>query len=315
MSLLRQIQDACINPQTDLTTLLRMMRVLAARLQSEDLVRWVSSELGGWASLDSVPEYRKFEAHNLGNFTNGYYHHQSRELPYLPDPEGHFSALEEVIVTQGVAEVQALLNMALSNDTRSVQRPWPAAAVLLWNVTASKKRVLSATYQMSSAWSVITAARLNQILDSIRNRALEFVLEIEALNPDAGEALPGETRIEKEKVSQIFNFTINGGNNNLAAGSTDVTQSLSVQVQSISKGDPESLRHFLLERGVPEEDAAEVTEIVKSEPATPTGLGPRAKAWLATVPGKLASSSWEMTKAVTVELLTAAIKKANGMEG
>ena len=200
--------------------------------------------------------------------------------------------------------------MALASKTRALQSPWPSWAITNWNLDAR----LDGDYSLESAWRVITAAQLRQVLDTIRNRALEFALAIEALNPSAGEALPGVTPIEREKVSQIFNITINGGNNNLAAGSSEVSQSLTVQLASIASGDPNSLRRFLLDQGLPETAAAEAAEIVKTEAPTPTGLGPRARAWLTQVPGRLGSASWEMAKNVTVELLAAALKKAYGLE-
>lgn len=49
------------------------------------------------------------------------------------------------------------------------------------------------------------------IIETVRNKLLEFVLQIEAENPNAGEASPGEVPVQKERVTQIFHTYISGG--------------------------------------------------------------------------------------------------------
>jgi hypothetical protein len=69
MSLLREIQDAAIDGSTDLETLLRKCRVLAARLKNEQFKQWVQSELDGYSSTADVPDYRKFHCQCFGHFS------------------------------------------------------------------------------------------------------------------------------------------------------------------------------------------------------------------------------------------------------
>jgi hypothetical protein len=52
MSLLRDIQNAAITTNTEISVLLRMCRVLAARLGNEQFKCWVESELEGYKSND-----------------------------------------------------------------------------------------------------------------------------------------------------------------------------------------------------------------------------------------------------------------------
>ncbi|MEG0179830.1 MAG: hypothetical protein RR654_09790, partial [Oscillospiraceae bacterium] len=46
------------------------------------------------------------------------------------------------------------------------------------------------------------------IVDIVKTKILNFVLEIEVINPEAGEAKLNSNPIPQEKVSQIFNINI-----------------------------------------------------------------------------------------------------------
>ncbi len=72
MSLLRDIQKAAIEPSTDLPTLLRMCKLLAARLGNEEFGLWVDCELNGYPNIESMPAYRILEVQSFGNFLGGF---------------------------------------------------------------------------------------------------------------------------------------------------------------------------------------------------------------------------------------------------
>jgi AbiTii len=60
-------------PQTS-KTLLRKCRVLASRLQNDELKQWVQSELDGYRDEMEVPEYRHIHCHAYGHFFGPYGH-------------------------------------------------------------------------------------------------------------------------------------------------------------------------------------------------------------------------------------------------
>ena len=74
------------------------------------------------------------------------------------------------------------------------------------------------------AWKVIPITALIAALDEIRNRILNFVIEIETENPDAGEAAINSSLVAPEKVHQIFNTYISGNVHNVATGSHSFEQ-------------------------------------------------------------------------------------------
>ena len=72
MSLLRKIQSAAIESNTDLATLLRKCKVLAARLGSQEFEMWVDNELSSYKSVKELPDYRVFYVNSKGHFSGNY---------------------------------------------------------------------------------------------------------------------------------------------------------------------------------------------------------------------------------------------------
>ena len=99
--------------------------------------------------------------------------------------------------------------------------------------------------QTSCLWKSgsISENQLAGILSTIRNRVLNFVLELMEENPAAGEAPIGSLSITPEKTAQIFNNTIHihGNVGNLAGGNVGSQESVS----KVRQGDWQSLKEFL----------------------------------------------------------------------
>lgn len=88
-------------------------------------------------------------------------------------------------------------------------------------------------------WAPVSVARMRGVLDIIRTRVLEFVLDIESLDPDAGEAEGTEPPVPVEQVAQVFHTNIFGGQN-VAIGTKDVQQ-----YADVVPGDMQSLARAL----------------------------------------------------------------------
>jgi hypothetical protein len=72
MTLLRQIQAAAIDSNTEITTVLRMAKVLAARLGNAEFENWVYSELNGYEDHTAIPGYRVVPITVKGNLSDGW---------------------------------------------------------------------------------------------------------------------------------------------------------------------------------------------------------------------------------------------------
>jgi len=68
MPLIEDIRTHILDPKFPLTSILRETLVLARKLRSEELTKWVNSELEGYkGSKEELPNYRKYKAYSTGS--------------------------------------------------------------------------------------------------------------------------------------------------------------------------------------------------------------------------------------------------------
>lgn len=302
MSLLREIQDAAIDGSTDLETLLRKCRVLAARLKNEQFKIWVQSELDGYPSRSDVPDYRKFHCQCFGHFSgplgSGL---KNAPIPESCIPEQLREGLTNIVMAEGVGSLKDLIDGGKDGTLHS---NWPADAAPLFG------REIYQNMNLMQAWMVISKSSIVGILSTVRNRILNFAIEIEATNPAAGEAAPGSVPVPKETVTQIFNTNIYGTVGNVASGH-NIQQTATV---NIKKGNFESLENYLKDQGIEIADLAELKEAVKSEPkTTESGFGKKVSGWIGKMLQKSAEGTWKIGTTVAANVLTTAIKLYYGI--
>ena len=216
MSLLREIQNAAIDSNQDLAGLLRKCKVLAARLGSSEFKEWVERELSGYKSAEDLPDYRIFHVNSKGNFAGAFGSGmKNADIPMICIPEDFREVISTSYMAEPVASIEALVK---NNDSGTVQEPWNPDFVVLVG------RKICQHMNCMQAWKVIPINGLVATLDEIRNRILNFVIEIEAEDPAAGEAELNSKPVAPEKVQQIFNTYISGDVQNVATGSHSFEQ-------------------------------------------------------------------------------------------
>lgn len=216
MSLLRQIQDAAIDSSVDLPTLLRKCKLLAARLGNEDFKQWVNNELVGYKRNEDLPEYRVLNVNSKGHFGGAFgYSLRNADIPLSCVPKDFRKNLGHVYMMQPIAAIASLVS---NKDTGTLHESWNPDFVAHFGQEIYEDMVCM------QAWKVIPASSLVAALDSVRTRILNFVLEIEAENPAAGEAMINEKPVPQEAVQHIFHTYITGNVQNVATGSTNVRQ-------------------------------------------------------------------------------------------
>lgn len=302
MSLLREIQNAAIDGSTDLETLLRKCRLLAARLKNEEFKQWVQAELDGYPVKTEVPDYRRFHCQCFGHFS-GPFHSGMRNAP-IPEmciPEEFRKNLTNIKMREGISSLKDLADNCEEGTLRS---EWPADVYPVFGDQIYERM------HLAQAWMRIPKSSVVGILSTVRNRILNFAIEIEATNPDAGEAALGSTPVPKETVSQIFNNYIYGNVGNVASG-REIQQTATLNVR---QGDFKSLANFLQEQGVDVEDLATLKQAVEIDPQPSSKtLGKRVSAWMGKMLQKSADGTWKIGTTVAANLLTTAIKSYYGI--
>lgn len=297
MSLLSKIQDAAVDSKTDITDVLRQCAVLAARLKHEGFKKWVDEELNGYPPGAVLPPYRIVKGvTSIGHFMGAF----GEQITNVPLPLGNVptefrARVSQVEFRQGAGALQA---MVVGHGEDLMSR-WPGDLVARVADRFFEGRTLMAAHMELPRSAVIG------VLDAIRNRVLQFVLEIEEQAPDVGEVKPGAASpIPVEQVTQIFSTTIMGAAN-VAVGGQNVSQSAQVVV-----GDLESLRKYLADLGLPEQDVAELEAALKQDgPPNKEGqFGSNVSGWIGKMVKKAAEGGWKIAVPAAASVLASGIR-------
>jgi len=216
MSLLRNIQESAIDANEPISVLLRQCKILAARLGSPEFKNWVEYELNGYAENDDIPKYRIMTVMCKGDFVGPFgLSLNNVEIPSRSIPEDFREGLFTSYLILPISAIESLID---SSNNGTIAECWSA------DITAVVGAEIYQEMNCLQAWKVIPVNTLVGILDMIRNKVLDFVLEIESENPQAGDASLNSQPVAKEKVQQIFNTYISGNVQNIAIGNKDFKQ-------------------------------------------------------------------------------------------
>ena len=158
-----------------------------------------------------------------------------------------------------------------------------------------------------SMWLQVPISSVVGVLDQVRSRALEFVLEIEAENPKAGEEATTDPPVSLARADAIFNTVIFGGQ--VAVG-----PNASVEV-SVSPGDLTSLLGYLESQGVERAERDELGEAIKEDEAEGAREKPgrRVAAWLGRVTLKVAASGGRVGEGTAAAVIGTAVARYFGL--
>lgn len=218
MGLLRDIQNAAIATDQPLALVLRKARVLAARLDHEPLRQWTSHELNGYPPEATLPAYRaRRQTVVKGTFAGPFGQRvDNLAIPRLAVDKDYWDGpLFNFAYQEPVAAYEEILRAPQREDLH-LKSPWPADALVV-----VRPRVLEGM-ECVAAWQVLPRGEVVAVVEGVRNRLLEFVLELEREAPQAEDEALAELAGSQERVTQIFTTTI-------YAGTTMNDQSINVQ--------------------------------------------------------------------------------------
>lgn len=307
MALLREIQDAAVNPDVDISFLLRKCKILASRLKNPEFSNWVDQELNGYKSTDSLPDYRVARVHSKGHFAGpGGSGLRNANIPLTCIDQKYRKYLDKCYCMQPIS---AYVDLLKSSKGGNFQEPWPPDLVA---------RVGMNIYEYMNcltAWKVLPRTVVVALIDAVRNRVLNFVLEIEAQAPDAGEAPLNKPPLPQEQVTHIFHTHIYGNVGNIAQGSQDVTQTATMH---IAENNIQSLKTYLESLGMTHENISALEIAIEEDCVEDVKqnkrLGSRVSAWLGSVMSGIAQGIIPILQNVDANLITEAILRYYGIK-
>lgn len=305
MSLIHDIQAAAIAQGSDIPTLLRMCKLLAARISHHEFADWVDRELNGYPSIKELPDYRVVRVDSYGSFIGTFARADKLQIPVSVLPKELQEQFRNAYLASSISAYMALLP---GDRSGSVQEPWPVALAVH---NASK---LTPDMQCVSAWKEIPIGAIARLMDSVKTRVLGFAIDLEREAPNAGELPIGsQPPLSQEKMTQIFNTNITGNVGNVANASSEFSQSSII----IEPGNWQSLQARLLELGLTaadleglKADLERAASAVSRAEKTKT-----ASTWIGRLAGKAASGAAGVGIEVAATGVAKAIAAYFGLDG
>jgi len=307
VGLLRRINEGATNSHTSLGEVLRLCLRLGSLLNNKELSVWAKAEAGGYDSADSLPDYRIFNIGVRGTFFGPFGSAlKNVSIPQAVIEEEHRDTLFKVYMMQPVGELEQLVSG--SADTNSVTVPWSGDAILYY-----QQKEIYQGYALASAERVMTTTLIAGVLEIIRTRVLEFVLVIEKeLGIDAMNYDDNKRPLEaptQEKINQIFNTTIHGGDN-IALGNAGTTNQHAIHVQP---GDLRGLKEKLAELGVTEELITDLDTALDKDADSQEQPGSHVKGWFGRVMIKAGQGTLQLASAAATTAVMTEVRRFLGL--
>ncbi|MCG8985256.1 hypothetical protein MI467_00190 [Delftia acidovorans] len=226
--LVLELQRDCLNPKSDTSDLLRKALVVSRKLKLPGIQEWVNHELQGYAAGVEIPDYRMMNGTlKAKNPFHGW-------IPFVfQDPE--FAEKTSMLpVNSGIKELEDVVTNRSSNGL---------IMTLPKQMESALMRLMSVPLPIALH---ISPSAVTSIFDKVRNRILEWSLELEA------QGITGDnysfTEPEKMAAQNSYNIV-----NNIGAMHNSQLQQVSdgshqVQNNSIPLADLTSFADALLSR-------------------------------------------------------------------
>jgi hypothetical protein len=302
IELLESIRDSAVDANSNISTILRKCKVLAVELDSKLLEEWVLHESNGYPEDAKVPDYRVCTLELKGHFFGGWGASMTNVLvPMSSLPKGTRESYERFKCRQSVASIEKLLSETKNGTIRVTTKD--LAVALGTNVYPN--------YNCMEVWAEISANWLTEVLNSVRNRILDFSLAIgkEAIISGTSEVKEMK-KMEDGKLTQIFNTTVIHGSANIVGTATNSHIEFNITINDL-----DALREVLLKNGISKEDFNGLQKSLEEEKilTTDKGFGPKVSTWISKMMEKAAKGIWEIGLGAAGDLLARTIGKYYGL--
>lgn len=245
MTHLDDIISGATDESTSASNLLRKVLIVGHRLKADQIIGWVKSELEGYPAPAELPTYRKGLVVPVKGVWGNYAVQQSRYL----DTAGLPKEIQKPLFTVDLRQPIRTLEAWISDDSKSLAEPWRSEAIALYRRLVKEEKV--SRYEgltFDEAYKEIPLPTVRGVIDSVRTKTLELALDLQNVNPDAGESTAAASTVQNDKgianVVNNFEITIFGDGANVSYGDN------AIQTTTVSHGDTEGFIKALRALGI-----------------------------------------------------------------
>jgi hypothetical protein len=307
MKLLSDIINELIDESISLQRPLLKMKVLASRVGNSELLEWVNNELQGYIGIDKeVPNYRKTMSNVMGSYINGNRQFNNVSVPIfgLSDKMEEFMMIFEV-----PSGIQTIESGITSNKSGMIEMSLPSE--LQKQIETNIRKNGNPYFQLLEVRKEISAAFLTQIVSNVRSKLLDLALQLEqtfGLEVDIIALSKKDDSVNKT-INTIMSQTVintTGHGNIINTGNENEIVNNSV----VNTADFESLRKFLTDNKVSDEDINELHAVIDNDNPVieEKKMGTKVGDWTKKMLGKAIDGSWKVSLAIAGKLLADAIQ-------
>ena len=245
MTHLDDIISGSTDESTSTSNLLRKVLIVGHRLKADQIIGWAKQELGGYSSDAELPSYRRgLVAPVIGQWDGPFGHSVFHSIDTMGIPEDLREPLFTVDLRQSVAELEAWVRCG-----EPKMQHWSSQAIFLYRKLAEDGEVPQIENRMlNNVYKEISMDTVRGAIDSIRTKTLELALDLQNVNPDAGESTAAASTVENDKgianVVNHFEFTVFGDGANVSYGDN------AIQTTAVSHGDTEGFIQAIRALGI-----------------------------------------------------------------
>lgn len=268
MGFLESIQTELVDENMSIASTILKLRLLAARLGSDELTEWIKYEGEGYPQDADIPKYRVVPISFSGTF-HGPFGSGVLNAPIPPVLINKFAG-EDWLTMKIRESAAAVENMANQENGLHLD---------LANLMVVLRGKVYPEYEPAQIVGYVSQTSVIEASNAIRTKLLEITIEIATKIPSAEGVELASIEREPEVTKQIFHQTIHGNMTNIQSSGSDAV----IQI-TIARRDTESLKEGLIKYGLSEDDSHELTKIIaEQEPQDQqdSGLNKGVRKWLA----------------------------------
>ena len=291
-----------VTDSDNLSSTLRKAKILASILDNDEMKVWIDNELDGYSSINDLPDYRKGSTQNLGDFVNSSGGSlKSYPISILTITKKFKFITNQYNIIQGVRNLESLLE----KDDNSFKEYWPPEIISIF-----ANQILE-NYTLVTAWKTIDRGQVDQVLDTIRNRLLSFIIDLSEKYPESSKSEDALSNIPKEIAKTIFNINI-AGNNNVVASGSEIVQEVN---QQITKNDLVGLLEYMNKINVPPKEIESLKKAIKQDEyiTESKSFGSNVVDWISDITRKILSDTASVAKSELITQIISALSKFYGL--
>lgn len=195
---INSIIEELVNPEYKLSDTILKVKLLASKVNSEKLKKWVEDEINGYGESE-VPEYRNLDVGLFGDLIQDRGFGNILTSNAAPLPTEHLSKeFKEVIRKMKLKNsISELEDMSKSEEDFRIDLPYSSFPYF--------NQGLANSWKVNAAWRLIPKFKIQGILTKIKSKLIDFLTEI---SEEIGENKNLSILKGKKQVDHIFDQTI-----------------------------------------------------------------------------------------------------------